>query len=226
MSKKEAKFMKDRGFEEIKSKNGKFKMPEWMDCSWRRLSCDKDSCPICGRIKKDRQKHIELGEDPDSIESAFEDIAGNFKETLKLIKKDCEDKGIELTNVDNIQEPPEPEKFPLYNKVNKWRNSVLSLRESPEDDIYHHTEAAADLFWYVNTLTAKIYRQLTNKWEIEHGDEYGDIDYEYTGHVIKECLKILKKSLRELSSFNSSQKIGLMLIHDKLLDLEKEILKI
>lgn len=218
--------MKDRGFEEIKSKNGKFKMPEWMDCSWRRVSCDKDSCPICGRIKKDIQKHIEKGENPDSIESAFEDVAKNFKETLELIKKDCEAKGIDLTNIDNIQEPPEPEEFPLYNKVNKWRELVLNLGEAAEDNFWQYTEAAADLFWYVNTLAAKTYRQLTNKWELEHGDEYGDIDYEYTGYVIKECLKILKKSLGKLVLFNSEQKISLMLIHDKLLDLEKEILKI
>ncbi|MDP2940146.1 MAG: hypothetical protein Q8O13_08725 [Candidatus Omnitrophota bacterium] len=217
--------MKDRGFEEIKTKNGKFKMPKWMDCAWKRVSCEKDSCPICGRIKKDHQKHIERGEDADSIESAFEDIAGNFKETLELIKKDCETKGIELTNVDNIKEPPEPEKFPLYNRVNKWRNLVLNLEESLEDDIYYHTEAAADLFWYVNILASKIYRQLTNKWEIKHGDKYGDVDYKYTGCVIKECLKILKKSLRDLSLFNLEQKVGLMLIHDKLLNLEKEIFK-
>ncbi len=218
--------MKDRGFKEIKLKNGKFKMPKWMDCAWRRIPCNKDTCPLCGRINRDRQKHIEQGEDPDSIESAFEDIGKNFKETLELIKKDCETKGIELTNIDNIQEPPEPEEFPLYNKVNRWRKSVLTLEETPEDSLWQYTEPATDLFWYANILAAKIYRQLTNKWEIEHGDEYGDVDYEYTTHVLRECLKILKKSLRELSSFNSSQKIGLMLIHDKLLDLEKEILEI
>lgn len=222
MSKKEAKFMKDRGFEEIKLKNGKFKMPGWMDCVWKRVPCNKKSCPICGRIQKDRQKHIEKDEYPDSLESVFEDIGKNFKETLNLIKKDCESKGIELTNIDDIQEPPEPEEFSLYKKVNKWRKLVSDLEQSPDEDIWQYTEPPADLFWYANILAAKIYRQLTNKWEIEHGDEYGDMDYEYTARVIRECLKILKKSLKELSSFHSSQKVGLMLIHDKLLDLERE----
>ena len=218
--------MKERGFEEIKSKGGKFKMPKWMDCAWRRIPCNKDNCPICGRIKKDRQRHIKKGEDPDSLESVFEDVGRNFKETLEMIKKDCEAKGIKLTNIDNIQEPPEPEEFSLYNKLNKWRKSVHNLRELAEDDIWQYTEPAADLFWYINTITAKTYRQLTNRWEIEHGDEYGGIDYEYTRYVIKECLKILKNSLKELISLNPKQKIGLMLIHDKLLKLEKEILNI
>lgn len=201
-------------------------MPKWMECAWRRVACEKNDCPICGRIKKDRQKHIEKGEDPDSLESVFEDVGRNFKETLELIKKDCKAKGIDLTNVDNIQEPPELEEFPLYNKVNKWRELVLSLRDVAEDSFWIDTEPAADLFWYVNTLAAKTYRQLSTKWELDHNCDYGDVDYKYTAYVIKECLEILKNSLKELSSFNSDQKVSLMLIHDKLLTLEKEILKV
>ncbi len=220
--------MKVRGFKEIKlDKNRKFRIPKWMECAWRRVSCGKDDCPICGRIKKDHQRHIEKGEDPNSMESALEDVGRNFKETMATIKKDCEKKGIDLVNVDEekIQEPPEPEKFPLYNKVNKWRELVLNLNKA-EDEIWIHTEPAADLFWYANTLAAKIYRQLSTKCEIDNGLDYGNVDYDYTGYVIKECLKILKKSLKDLVKFDSSQKAKLMLVHDKLLKLEKEILKI
>ena len=74
----------------MKTKTAKFKMPKWMDCAWRRVACEKDSCPICGRINKDRKRHIEAGEDPDDIGMVFEDVGRTFKETLELIKKDAE----------------------------------------------------------------------------------------------------------------------------------------
>ena len=67
--------------------NKKFKMPKWMECTWRRVPCGRDDCPICSRIKKDRQRYIERGEDPDAAESVFEDVSRNFKEALQMIKK-------------------------------------------------------------------------------------------------------------------------------------------
>jgi len=209
-----------------KNKQGKFKMPKWMECTWRRVPCGKDDCPICGRVKKDRQRHILKGEDPDSIHSALEDVGQSLKDALELIKKDCEAKGIELTNLDNIKEPPEPEKFPLYQEVKKWRDSVHVIANNPTFEFWVYTEPAQDLLWYSNTLIAKTYRQLCNKWHIENGDEYGEFDYQYTDYVIKECLKILKKSLRELAKSNSTQKYELKSLLSGLLKLESQIIKI
>ena len=205
-----------------------FKMPKWMECTWRRVPCGKDDCPICGRIKKDRQRHIERGEDPDDFENAIEDVGQSFKETLELIKKDAESKGFDITNIQDIQEPPEPEKFPLYIKINQWNKKIMALEDAARlsEAFWIYTEAAADLFWYANILTAKTYRQLCNRWHIENGGEYGDFDYQYTGRVLEECLKILKKSLRELIKGNISQKREFDLILSQLLRLEKEIIRI
>jgi len=215
-------------FKKTKKKTKEFKMPKWMECTWRRVPCGRDDCPICGRIKKDRQRHIEKGEDPDDIRSVFEDVGRNFKEVLQMIKKDAESRGFDITNIENIKEPPEPEEFPLYGEIEKWNKSVMVLRDTAQvlGEFWIHTEAAADLFWYANTLIAKTYRQLCNKWHIENDDEYGDFDYQYTGYVLKECLKILKKSLEELSKNNSFQKKELDLILSQLLKLEKQIIKI
>lgn len=217
--------MEDEELEEIGSADN-FQMPKWMECTWRRVPCGKDDCPICGRIKRDRQRHIGQGEDPDDIKSVFEDVGQNFKEALEMIKKDCEARGIELTNIDNIKEPPEPETFPFYQDVKKWRDSVFTLADNPVFEFWTHTEPAQDLFWYSNTLTAKVYRQLCNKWKIENGNEYGDFDYQYTKYVLEECLRIFKKSLRELIVNNQSQKESLNLIFTKLIELEKKIRKI
>ena len=212
----------------IELPKGEFKMPKWMECAWRRVACGKDDCPICGKIKKDRQKHIEKGEDPDDIKSVLEDVKQNFKETLEMIKKDCEARGIELTNIENIKEPPEPEEFPLYQEIKRWNREIFQTANEAElfGNWWIYTEAAANLFWYANTLLSKVYRQFCNRWHIENKDEYGEFDYQYTRYVLKECLKILKNSLKELVSNNYLQKRELDSIYSNLLKLEKQINKI
>ena len=212
----------------MKLKNGKLEMPKWMECVWRRVPCGKDECPICGKIKKDRQKHIDKGENPDDLKHVFEDVGSDFRKVLQFIKKDAAKRGIDITNIDDIKEPPEPEKFPLYRKVEKWIKSVGQLRNNAEllNEFWLNTEEAADLFWYASIFLAKVYRQLYNKWEIENEGNYGDFDYEYTGKVISECLKILKKALENLICKNYKQKIELSNIYSKLLELEKNVAKI
>lgn len=205
-----------------------FKMPKWMECTWRRIPCGEDNCPICGQIKRDRQRHIERGEDPDDLKNVFEDVSQKFKEVLEIIKKDAKSKRFNITNIENIKEPPEPKEFPFYNEGEKWNKSVMVLGDNARalDEFWIHTEEAADLFWYANTLMTKTYRQLCNKWHIENGDDYGELDHRYTGYVLKECLKILKKSLRKLVNNNYPQKIELNSTYSNLLKLEKEIIKI
>lgn len=204
-----------------------FKMPKWMECTWRRVPCGRDDCPICGRIKEDRQRHIEKGENPDDLKNVFENVSQSFKEALQIIKKDAESKGFNITNIENIKEPPEPKEFPLYGEIEKWNKSIMAFGDIAQalGEFWIHTEAAADLFWYANTLMAKTYRQLCNRWHIENGDDYGKFDYQYTNYVLKECLKVLKKSLKELSN-NYSQKQELNSIYSNLLKLEKKITNI
>lgn len=207
---------------------GNFKIPEWWDCGWKRVSCNKKSCLLCGRILRDRRKHIERGEDPDSMKSAMEDAGGSLSEALRMIKKDAERLGIDITNLENIKEPPEPEKFSLYRKVAKWRNFVSEIVKHAEesDNLWLGTEAAADLLWYKNTLAAKTYRQLCNLWHMDNGDEYGDIDFKYTKYVLIECLKILKRSLNALALLASDQKGELMMAAGQMAKLESAILTV
>ncbi len=204
-----------------------FQMPKWMECNWRRVPCGRDDCPICGRIKKDRQGYLERGGDPDDLKNVFEDVGRNFKEALGMIKKDAERRGIDITNIENIKEPPEPKEFPFYRKVEQWNKSVMTLGDTAQvlGEFWIYTEEAADLFWYANILMAKAYRQICNRWHIENGDDYGDFDYQYTGYVLKECLAILKKSLRELIKKSIARKEEFGSILSEFLKLEKQIMK-
>lgn len=209
---------------------GEFKTPTWWECTWRRISCGKDACPICGKIKQDQLRHIMKGEDPDDWKSIFEDMGNSLAKTLRMLKEHMQEAGIDLENIGEaeMEEPPEPEKFPLHQEVNSWMKDIEALAESAQStrSLWLATEAAADLLWYKNTLAVKTYRQLCNRWHLDRGDNYGEVDFKYTKYVLEECIRILKQSLVQLSEFGSPQKGALMLSLNKLAEFERKVMAI
>lgn len=225
----ERKWMEERGFEYLGT-SGDFKIPKWWDCAWRRVPCGKDECRMCGKIKQDRLSHIMKGEDPDDMKSSFEDAGNSLGGALAMIKQHAAEMGIDITNINEaeLEKPPEPDTFPLYQKAVEWQDEAAAIIKDGDlrGSAWLLTEAAADLGWYQNTLLAKIYRQLCNRWHLDRGDEYGEIDYEYTKYVLGECLKILEKSLLELSAIGSPHGDGLKHCLARLQELKKPILSI
>lgn len=209
-------------------KVGSFGVPKFWECGWRRIPCGGKKCVLCGKIRRDRQRHIDNGEDPDDMRSVLEDVGGSLAEALIAIKKDAESKGIDITNIDGIQMPPRPGSFPLYRKVSAWWDSIDALVKEAvaTESLWIETEAAADLFWYKDTLAAKTYRQLSNRWHMRQGDSYGEFDHVYTNYVLRECVGILKDSLRQLTLLRTDQKGQLALAAARLAVLEKNIMKI
>jgi hypothetical protein len=207
-----------------------FEMPKWMECVWRRVPCGKNECKICGKINQDRLEHIIKNEDPDSMESALEDVGNSLGETLGMIKQHAQEMGIDIENIgpEELEEPPEPKDFPLYLRIEKWRKNMENIIDSAEivGAPWLFTEAVADLLWYKNTISAKTYRQLCNRWHIDRGDEYGEFDYKYTNYVLKECLSILKHSLFELAPPNIPNRDIFARVAKQLGDLEHDILNI
>jgi hypothetical protein len=203
-------------------------MQAWQECSWRRRACGKMSCPICGRIARDRQKHILAGEDPDDLRAIFEDVGASLGEALTMIKQDALAHGIEISNIGDIKEPPPPETFPLYNKVREWWQGALEIVDCAEDDgeLWLLSEAGQDFSWYISTLLAKTARQLDNRWHISAQDSCGEFDYGYTRYVLFEVIAILKKSLSILIYLDTSQKKQFQLALICLSGLEEEIMKI
>lgn len=213
-------------------------MPKWMECTWRRLACNKKTCRICGRLIRDRQRHLKAGDDPDNMEAALEDVSLNFSEALENLGKWARQNGIEITNLENIKELPPPAHFPLYNIIARWREEVMDLinAETGKYGAWINSEQVEDLIWYANLLTAKTYRQLCNHWHIEEGDKYGRFDHEYTKYILGECIKILKNSLGELVTFaapkvrvedyNKFSENKFLSLYIKLTTLENKILSI
>ena len=172
----------------------------WLDCAWKRTSCGKDNCPICGKIKRDKEKLVREGKNSDSIQSALDSFGANLAEAMALIQKDAEAMGIDISNLDDVVAAPEVEFFPLAVRVEKWYLNIINLynKKSARGAAWLLTEEALDLNWYAGTFNAKVYRQLCNKWYLDNEKNYGDFDYSYTSQVLKEVSEIIDKSFISL----------------------------
>lgn len=204
-----------------KDSNGQ--MPKWMDCTWCKIPCNKDSCPICGKINRDRRKHIENGEDPDNMDNILKDIKKDFIEVMEEIKKDIkEGKNSKLIS-ENVEEFSMPENFGIYRAISNWRDWLYNIAQSPVVGFWVQTEEADELLWYTNILMTKVYRQLYNRQSLKDKKEKDTTDYDYTNYVLKESFKIIKESLNKIIKNNPPEKGELNLILKNLLNLEKDI---
>ncbi len=179
-------------------------MPEWMDCTWKRVPCMKESCPICSRLKDLEDENDLFARGEFLIEIAGEDQEGD----------------------DDL---PNPEEFPFYKEVKGWLEEVIELAENSREfgDFWVFTEEAADLFWYMNVLSTKTYRQLCNRYSIENQPEnVSKADYRYTNYVLKEAVKKIKKSLKEILTSDPIQEDKLEEAFKKITDLEERIFNI
>ena len=119
MDRRDLKNKKDK-YAKPETKKGGFKIPKWMDCSWRRVPCGKKSCKICGTLKKNYGKRFFGTERAYSdFDDIFSSVSLTFKDILKTIKEDAAKKGIEITNIDKIKNPPEPRAFSIYKKAKR-----------------------------------------------------------------------------------------------------------
>jgi hypothetical protein len=210
----------------VKRKSRPKGMPLWMECTWRRNPCRRNDCPICTGKKTDCQNFVETNANSGDLKIVLEDIGNNFKEVFAIIQADARKKGIDISSIKNIKEPPQPREFPLFIELRKWQKSVFELAENSHASFWTYTENAQDLFWYANTLGTKVYRQLCNKWHVERGEKYGDFDFQYTGYVLDECFKTIKASLARLILIGSADKGKLIFLLAHTMILEKKITKI
>ncbi len=188
---------------DVKIYDKKAGMPKWMDCTWKRVPCMEDKCPICSRLK-------EIDEVSDIFDRG---------ELLIEVADEAEEARDEL---------PGPEEFPFYKEVRSWMEGViLTAEESKETgDFWIFTEEATELFWYVNVLSAKVYRQLCNKYLLENSEDGNIVDYRYTEYVLSESIKRIKIAIKEIILAEPTQKHKLNLTYMRLESLEEKILNI
>ncbi len=206
-----------------------FEYPLWEDCQWRRISCNKVDCPLCGRILKHDAKMRLRGKDPDSIESALECVSDSFSETRMMLEQD----GFDFDSVEEPENWKEREALhnhPLNVRVRCWMKNVHDFIKMSHMELadWINTESGKDICWYHTILPVKTDRQITNRWEMDNENDDG-CDYQYTRWVLEEVLNTLEKAISELLSSNSisyEEKSSFYQLLDELKSLEKDILSI
>jgi hypothetical protein len=170
------------------------------------------------------------GEDPDSMKSVMADVGDSLKEAMEMVRSKAVELGVDIDNLDDVEEkrPPKPKEFELYRKLQTWQKQVLALvrKADAKNESWLQTEAGLDLAWYMTTILVKTYRQLCTLWEIEHGDEYMELEAAYTYYVLVECCGILQKALLDLHKQNTTRKLEFMFLSDGFELLTKEIISL
>jgi len=202
-----------------------FVAPDWWECQWRRIPCRRPECALCGRIMKQRFKHQFKGEDPDTMEAPLQDVGDAFAETKTMLTEKAEELGIELDPLpeEEYESPPEPDRFPIWQKVFVWSQNLqhLAIRQGMD---WRETEAGQDLHWYSSMITAKLYRILCDRWRLEQGQKDDNLDYDYTKYVLENCVRIIKESFENLIVGPWPKTHELTDLHDQFLEMEQVLL--
>lgn len=176
--------------------------------------CDR-WCERCGLTKicevfqdeqKSREKWIRQGKDPDSREYVFETVEENFKKAMELIEKGAKKWGIDLSKIDDsdYQPPPKPEKFPLFNLVEKFSKSLEKLLkdlemvpiETDEGLVLENREVISH---YCFLIPAKTYRALTSKLEEEKDKDDQTFDSKTSAFIAVNGLISIGEALAKIA---------------------------
>lgn len=180
-----------------------FDVPVWWDCVWRRVPCGADMCRFCGRMNTQRKKHVERGEDPDSIEAVMEDVKENFSDVRLMLLRDAERMDIDLSELPDKDDEDDFDAMthPRTERALAWLKRVHALAQADDGGgFWRATEAAADLFWYANTFVVKTARDIDNLRALEQGEDMARVDFVYTRYVLSAVFFILDTALTILES--------------------------
>ena len=173
-------------------------IPTWWDCTWHRIPCGRDDCPLCGQMKKEEKENKNRNKDPHGVEAKLEEMNERLDETLDMVEDEMQAEGVDMKEIEagGADGPPDPDFFPLHQKVGSWCQDIYRIAE--ENDDWLATEAGKDLIWYTNILMTRTYHQLCNRWDMKNNEDGPAEDYDYNKYVLAECIDILTDSLKGL----------------------------
>lgn len=178
-------------------------------------------CKVFQGEEKEKKKFIAQGKDPYSWECVFESMHNSFQKTMKLILKDAQKMGIDLSKIDDsdYKEPPKPEKFPLYRLTGKFSKKLATILKDLEtipieSDINLIKENIDVVAHYLHLIQTKVYRALTSRLDEEMEDL--TFDAKTSGFIAVNGLLSTAESLNNLSKHKP-----LIALRRKLLSLSK-----
>lgn len=148
--------------------------------------CDR-WCEKCTKTKRcrlylkdqdDRKAMINKGLNPDDFDVSIQMMANNLKETIDLISRHAQKKGIDLhmskkdekyyedleRKIDHSKDPIYKEAFLLYKMSVEWIKSVPPL------DLDHYKNAYEIFAWHHSIVPIKLARSISSKLESKYSN--------------------------------------------------------
>lgn len=221
--------------EKIKKENARLeKVSPYNFCDRWCERCDKTK--ICKVYQDDfntRLKHISNGEDPDDLNVALKDVRASFEKSLEMLKKLAEEKGIDVSKIDNEQNRDEENKErqlfqnPFYELTLKYAEEAAGFIK---EAFYENQEIAPEivndyetLIWYHTLLPAKVRRLLSDVYTEESGDEFRLYDAVAQIEIIKKSIAESQKALRNILIGQIAYRYKISEILDILQDITKQV---
>lgn len=138
-------------------------------------------CKICKDEIIREKLYKKAGKDPNDMKEVFKDIGNSLAHALYLLHKEAERLGIDLNNLEDVEEAPEPDNYPLFQAVTSYGkavgNFIHKLSKTPvfTNDIPLIEKALEVLSHSRFYIVAKTHRAYSSKWE-EAKDPENDLD--------------------------------------------------
>lgn len=129
-------------------------------------------CKICKEELKRKDFHKKAGKDPYDWQYVFKDLGDDLAKVHKMLEKEANRLGIDLNNLDDVEEAPKPETYPIFNLMRRYGDRVekiiKSLQAVPIDTDLELTIKAVDVLSHSrHYVIAKTGRALSSRWEEE-----------------------------------------------------------
>lgn len=133
-------------------------------------------CKICKEDLQRREFYKKAGKDPNDWKYVFKDLTDDLVKVHKMLDKEAKRLGIDLNNLDDIEEAPEPETYTIFNLVKRYGNQVEKiikhLQTVPIDaDLSLIIKVVYALSHSRHYIIAKTGRALSSRWEEEKDPE-------------------------------------------------------
>jgi len=189
-------------------------LPQWLDCTWRRVPCNKKQCPVCSLLTAEEQKLIARGEGEEFVCDVLDDLRYSIAESFLSVVDSSARGHRTAAHERRAFAKRSPRRFPLYRTLDRWHEELHDLFSDGDDaeSFWVQTADAADVDWYMHILLDFTHRQLLYLEKNSAQALRSSVPVAYTRYVIDATAQLVAEGLNRLALLDSTEKGVLILM--------------
>lgn len=133
-------------------------------------------CKICKSELLRKKQYEKAGQDPYDIKNVMKDVGDDLAHTIMMVSKKAEEMGIDLNNLEDIEEPPPHEAYSIYKVIVKYGKTIekflKDFKEVPIGTDLELIKRTIDVLGHSRYyIIAKTVRALSSRFEEEKDSE-------------------------------------------------------